>query len=675
MTKNDTWPGGVAMDSLSNMDSAGSCESVISMNSGYSEDSMEHLSAEERACLMYLEQTIEALEVQEDSGFSNDEPDAGFQADKMGQTNVNDILSIKPDHEPASLTSSLDVMAPPTGSPIPPSAPQPEALCVTTDEDGHPKIVTSSELHEVQANVKDLVLIPPPSDFMDRPRPVVHLDKARDLAPSARTSAHKPRGSIDLEQLRQRATAKRTSGSFSTTKESPDMPQPEGLGLSQPDVTSSPQIGPPPDAPGPHMSPPPNVPGPHMSPLPDAPGPHISPPPDPPGPPMSPPPDPPGPHMSPPTDAPGPHMSPPTDAPGPHMSPPPDAPGPHMSPPPDVPGPHTSPPPDVAGPHMSPPHDATGPYLSPRPDAAEPRSPPAVAPKPKKLPANIILKSHKASASDGGSGHYVASSSDRVLDPVRYEALRKLGLLKGDEADPGPTLSPRLSPKSRSSWGAPPSPLSPAAPHKQHFTPSNTHVTSPPPVSAPQLPPTFVPPSVQVPDVLPAPDAFCDSLEPLTSGNQPSAAVGVSEADVHTQEKTPHPTPLKSTPPRIIGVKSATLERSGLGLSNSFKEEGSSEDGDLSPSQLRNNRPRPASLGSGKEFSSTLGEAVTRQEPGYRRSLQVPRRSLPAPTTHQHSRDSQKLPRSQGISVLICPHPESEESRRQALRKLGLLRD
>lgn len=36
---------------------------------------MEHLSAEERACLVYLEETIEALEVQEDSGLSNDEPD------------------------------------------------------------------------------------------------------------------------------------------------------------------------------------------------------------------------------------------------------------------------------------------------------------------------------------------------------------------------------------------------------------------------------------------------------------------------------------------------------------------------------------------------------------------------------------------------------------------------
>ena len=50
---------------------------------------MEHLSAEERACLMYLEETIEALEVQEDSGLSNDEPDPVLLAEKMGQMRVN----------------------------------------------------------------------------------------------------------------------------------------------------------------------------------------------------------------------------------------------------------------------------------------------------------------------------------------------------------------------------------------------------------------------------------------------------------------------------------------------------------------------------------------------------------------------------------------------------------
>lgn len=50
-----------------------------------SADSMEHLSAEERACLMYLEETIEALEVQEDSGLSNDEEDLVPAEEKLRQ--------------------------------------------------------------------------------------------------------------------------------------------------------------------------------------------------------------------------------------------------------------------------------------------------------------------------------------------------------------------------------------------------------------------------------------------------------------------------------------------------------------------------------------------------------------------------------------------------------------
>lgn len=49
---------------------------------------MEHLSAEERACLMYLEETIEALEVQEDSGLSNDEPESVSQAGKTDEASV-----------------------------------------------------------------------------------------------------------------------------------------------------------------------------------------------------------------------------------------------------------------------------------------------------------------------------------------------------------------------------------------------------------------------------------------------------------------------------------------------------------------------------------------------------------------------------------------------------------
>lgn len=40
-----------------------------------SDDSLGHLSAEEKACLMFLEETIESLDTEEDSGLSNDEPD------------------------------------------------------------------------------------------------------------------------------------------------------------------------------------------------------------------------------------------------------------------------------------------------------------------------------------------------------------------------------------------------------------------------------------------------------------------------------------------------------------------------------------------------------------------------------------------------------------------------
>lgn len=54
-----------------------------------SEDSMDHLSAEERACLTYLEETIEALETQEDSGVSNDESHHESLTEKADQMRVN----------------------------------------------------------------------------------------------------------------------------------------------------------------------------------------------------------------------------------------------------------------------------------------------------------------------------------------------------------------------------------------------------------------------------------------------------------------------------------------------------------------------------------------------------------------------------------------------------------
>ncbi|KAK5863878.1 hypothetical protein PBY51_000871 [Eleginops maclovinus] len=595
MPKSDTWPGGVAMEPSSNLDSAGSCDSVISMNSGDSEDSMEHLTAEERACIMYLEETIEALEVQEDSGFSNDEPEAGLQADTMSHMRINDISSFNTDEsgrpltngdkaehhisqtpEPASSpafdTNDLNLMAqlnPPvtesaTDGKIHPTATQ---LCISKDEDGKLKIVPSDSLspdQSIGAPETDVGVIPPPSAFMDEPFNPPQPQRVNYLPPSAEIHNHQPGGSVDLEELRRRATEQRSSQSLPVNKQPPN----NHLELSLPVVSSGPPLSPPP--------------------------------------------------------------------------------------------------------------------LSPPPEAAEPRTPPAVAPRPKKLPSNIILKSHKTGY-DGSSGVSVSTNSDRHLsDPqrVRIEALRKLGLLPA-EADSGPALSPILSPKTRNSWAAPPSTMIAAAPNTPPLTPSYNRVHTPPPASAPLHTPvaelTAAPPKAPADlpaEVLPVPAAFSDTVEPPLSDNILSALKDASEATGYAQANTPPltpPAPIKHlTPPKVF--KSASLERSIPGLrSYMASQESNKAGGDQSPSQLRNNRPRPASLGSGKEFIGARGDGfhvghVISKEPDLRRSLQ-------GHTAFQHTGNSQKLPRSQGISVLICPRSENEEDRRDALKKLGLIRD
>lgn len=432
----------------------------------------------------------------------------------------------------------LPVTKPDAGCEIQPSATKADELCVSKDESGKIKIVSSTS-QSAPAPEIDLSLIPPPSDFMDEPGNPPQPEKADDPPPSAGISTKKPGATLDLEEIRQRASTKTIPVSPPVVQEPPNKP-----------------------------------------------------------------------------------------------------------------------------PDLSPSAVSSGPQLSP-PDVVEPRSPPAVAPKPKKLPANIVLKSHKAAVADGNS---VPTGGDRLLlDPqrVHMEALRKLGLLKSDDVDPGPALSPKLSPQTRRSWAVPSSPSSPAAPHTPPTTPSHTRLNSPSPASVPPAAVSPSPPAVQLPDIVPAPPAFSDPDGSLLSDNKP----------VTTPPRTPPVLVKQPTPPRFKDVKSATLERSGLGLSSLMDAQDPTEAGQgvsstQSPSQLRNTRPRPASLGSGKEFSSAQGESsqlghAANKEPDLRRSL-------PA---FQHSGDSQKLPRSQGISVLICPRSEKGDERREALRRLGLLRD
>ncbi|XP_029995750.1 specifically androgen-regulated gene protein isoform X2 [Sphaeramia orbicularis] len=569
---------------------------------------MEHLSAEERACLMYLEETIESLEVQEDSGLSNDEPDSAISRLKSGNSGKVQISvsgggihtvqvdggATFPSKAPAGpgsrelnnehkteqhasdqtsepqLTSAakpkdsemlLTQLRPPvtdsaTACIMPTPDTQTDILCVFSDGDPE-SVPTDAKLCPDQSSKPsselDLGLIPPPSDFRDEPLPQPEKDKVS--LPPAGTPNKTPVTSIDPEQLRQKASEKKPPVSSSVTLDFPNKPP------SEPSVGSA---------------------------------------------------------------------------------------------------------------------------ISPSPDASEPRSPPAVLPKPKKLPANIILKSHKTSVggSDASSGHSAPSSADRLLlDPqrVRMEALRKLGLLKSEECESGPALSPRLSPKSRRSWAAPSTPLSPLAPNTPTppSTPSYPHVSSTPPTSAPVSSPAPVtaspsvsstPPAVPLSDILPAPAAFSDPVAPMPSHNELSAVKDVSEDTV-----TVSPAALANqlTPPKAAGVQSHSLEHSGLGQESS---EGSEKvDTKHSLIQLRNSRPRPASLGSGREFSSAQGEGS--QASGANDKDPDSRRSLSPYTASHHSDNLQKLPRSQGISVLICPRAQNEEDRRVALKKLGLLRD
>ncbi|XP_075471307.1 specifically androgen-regulated gene protein isoform X1 [Ascaphus truei] len=77
------------MESLNSVGSTGSCdsmESISSNHSAFSGDSYDHLSAEERECLMFLEETIDSLDTEADSGLSNDESERGNKALSLPQS-------------------------------------------------------------------------------------------------------------------------------------------------------------------------------------------------------------------------------------------------------------------------------------------------------------------------------------------------------------------------------------------------------------------------------------------------------------------------------------------------------------------------------------------------------------------------------------------------------------
>nr|XP_006628454.1 PREDICTED: specifically androgen-regulated gene protein isoform X1 [Lepisosteus oculatus]XP_015197665.1 PREDICTED: specifically androgen-regulated gene protein isoform X1 [Lepisosteus oculatus]XP_015197666.1 PREDICTED: specifically androgen-regulated gene protein isoform X1 [Lepisosteus oculatus]XP_015197667.1 PREDICTED: specifically androgen-regulated gene protein isoform X1 [Lepisosteus oculatus]XP_015197668.1 PREDICTED: specifically androgen-regulated gene protein isoform X1 [Lepisosteus  len=598
MPRSEVHPGGIAMESIDSLDSAGSCDSVMSVNSGYSDDSLEHLSAEERACLMFLEETIESLELEEDSGLSNDEPESlpshGNVAPKFGHLSSS---KSKPDdvHKPPynnSITERYSkdnkptmnymvptpLVLPKNGSATLSSAGRgTESSAVSTnsetrltettghslgspdpdhldkkpkEEDKKPKnLVSDNKTFQGHFRNKSEIsfeVIPPPSDFRDE---LVTVGNKKKLESDQTTKTllrsdqpvenpdvapSRPLSSESLDKLRQKAYLKKTPQNTPDLKDKPQSLS----GLPVPDekitVTSV--------------------------------------------------------------------------------------------------------------------HSDSRPHPTHLHDQAETKmGPPTVAPKPKKLPSNIVLKQHKASLPSQesnlltGNEHFTSSSSPdkTTLDPqkVRMEALKKLGLLKDNLNDSGSTVNPAQSPKLRRSW--------------------ETKSANPPNLSnEPKAQPAM--PEIQEPR------------------SRPQVARGYHQ---RSGSELP-PVANRPSPARPAEVKSATLERSGMGLGSymasqhadpsyntrSFK---ASNKAPASPNQLRNSRPRPASLGTGKDFIEVQGNR-TQTGKSTEPTEHETQRPLP-PITQQHT--ANKLPRSQGISVQIMPKAKTEGDRKEALRKLGLLKE
>ncbi|XP_064029967.1 specifically androgen-regulated gene protein [Pogoniulus pusillus] len=251
---------------------------------------------------------------------------------------------------------------------------------------------------------------------------------------------------------------------------------------------------------------------------------------------------------------------------------------------------------------------------------------PPTAPKPRKLPPNIVLKTSRPSsvplaaepsqrtkaapppaATSQPSPAADAAAADKLnsghLDPkdrekAHREALQKLGLSQ-DGREPSSHLQPNPQP--------------PTHPHPREM--------------------------------------------PFPSAGEPEAGCGAAERSVPGV--------------RQMTFKSNTLERSGVGLSSymaSTKEQNAKTSSSLgkmsfierlAPSFLRSSRPRPVSLGAGKDFAA-LKEQAEQEKSSKRRSH--PLQSFPRP------------PRS-CVSVKISPKGSTDENRREALKKLGLLKE
>ncbi|XP_057582465.1 specifically androgen-regulated gene protein isoform X2 [Hippopotamus amphibius kiboko] len=618
MPERDLWPAGPGSEPVTRGGSCDSTMSIPSTRSGSSDSSYDFLSAEEKECLLFLEETIGSLDTEADSGLSTDESEQA--------------------------TTPRGPRALPTTQPVPQGHPK-----ETIQQGPEPKRVTpfsSAYLPEPQS-------LGLRSGSYSLPRNI-HIGRNQNLRKSTtQTNSHTPGGSEGLvsgpekEQVSQsrepsqapvgpQDTALDLDGAF--------IPPPEAFRDTQPEKRGQGSL---PRGPG-ELSHRPQL---HMSLSPQQKRETTSE------------------AMSQKANEKG-----STGRPG-----------------------QPQPPPAVSSQNARV-EDA------PVPSGGDPntRLAPLTAPKPRKLPPNIVLKSSRggfhSDPQNRLSRHLEAGPGDTGPDSsslqeqrrARREALEKLGLPQ-DQDKPSPHLSrPSIKLKETHAEAQSLAPVldlapAPAPAPAQPVVPAQVSAATgkalapvpmrgPSPVKAPAPAQQSSPGKVLVP-----------AQEP-TPGKVPAAKSMPIPIPKIPRAKSPPTQPKpdsglilqESSIPglRQMSFKSNTLERSGVGLSSYLSAEkdpspktstslgkGSFLD-KISPNILRNSRPRPASLGTRKDFEGIqVGKLADLEQ----------ERSSKRLSYQGQSRD--KLPRPPCVSVKISPKGVSDEHRREALKKLGLLKE
>ncbi|XP_028652538.1 specifically androgen-regulated gene protein [Erpetoichthys calabaricus] len=577
MPKTDSWP----MNGITRLSGTGSCDSMASLGSSQStmsNDSLEYLSPEERACLMFLEETIDSLDTESDSGLSNSESDGvDLGRSKFKDVYGNSHTAASPRGSRSSLQSNLLVPGKKADAVSTRGTSSSKILPTSselTERDhspgGKPK-VPARELSRNALNVSDVIPPPPPPPFFrdNVEKAVINENIQRSLF--SRELQQKPQEISNVSFNKNEALAKRTSVASSqpltleglnrlreraSIKKAPLNPAEINKVLPTQNVTVSTQSS-------------------------------------------------------------------------------------------DLRVKESVAPTSIASvaPHK-------------KEEASEPqtRSAPPTAPKPKKFPPNIQLNTSI------GTGHLsnheihsrawkeqtspnLASPTEGIPKPLatsdpqksRIEALKKLGLLKQHSDS-----------ELKAEFGHP---------LKHHRSMEAL------PVGQISL--------GDFPKPKPLPEGRVDNAETEFSHSRSMRPRSGTDLRTIKQENIFFS--------KSANFKSVTLERSGMGLASYMANKANQTNppktdstaakpvSDTSlQSSLRNTRPRPASLGNGKDFDLQDGDI---QKEEMKLNSKIVRKSYPAP------RVPEKTQHFLNNSIQITPRTSTEEDRKVALRKLGLLKD